>query len=133
MNKGKITLLIIALLLVTSFVSASYYEDEMISKSYTKNYETWTYTEDRHGKNRGFTLVHTWSSPTYRYERSENIYDLPYQYTGGSNYRPYDGYRRTSWDAPSYTDSPALGYGFDLYGNKYSRSRDYSGYRRNYW
>ena len=147
MAKGRLFFLFIAcfLLLSMNFVSADVYVREEYDKSYTRDYETWVYQEDIYGKNRGFTLKHYTSSPTYHYEYKE---DYPYltwtyikPYRSGSNYNSYSNYysnnNKYNFNLKPVLDTYSRGreiYGNNYYSpyNRYNRYGGY-GYTGNYW
>jgi len=162
MTKGKLIIVLLAFILISSMlvvsVSADLYTRESIDKSYTSNYDIWEYSEDLRGGNKGFSIKHYWKTPEYHYEYEDDYPyitwgyvntrdDDYYKYYNRNRYQPY--YRDYYDDYDYYYDiQPVLNtyrLGRDRkYIAKYGWSRDYSssypyygsrpsGYNRNYW
>jgi len=114
---------VLVMVLVLASVSASV----EISKS-SFNYDTWIYKQDTHGRNKGFVLTHTWSSPSYDLKESSDYGLVSWRNININSQPPTNPYAALSQAFNSFNSYRSRTY--SPYGYY---SSGYSGYITNNW
>ena len=123
----------ILVIVMSSFASAWFFEEAEINQPYATTQDKWTYTEDNHGHNQGFTLTHTSDQPQYNYyvrtdtsDTSNRGYVNWGSFFGNNNYNGYNSYSNYG----NNYDTQVLKLAMTTYENRHDNDIYYNGYNR---